>query len=83
MVKRWILGSVRPEKAKLPRNMYFALGNTEVGSLGLYQSGEPTAHTQLAQSSPPSVPTAPAYKASSSSSSVDGGGGGIFNTVRT
>ena len=69
-----------PEKAKFRPNMYFASGNTGLGSLGLYQNGEPTAHTQLAQSSPPSVPTAPAYKASSS---VDGGGGGIFNKVRT
>ena len=71
---------MRPEKAMLRCNIYFAQGNTGVGSLGLYQSGEPTAHTQLAQSSPPSVPTAPAYKASSS---VDGGGGGIFNKVIT
>ena len=47
--------------------------------MGLYQSGEPTAHTQLAKSSPPSAPTVPAYKAPSS---MDGGGGGIFNKVR-
>lgn len=50
-------------------------GNRGFGSLGLYQSGEPTAHTQVAQSSPPSVPTAPSYK----TSSVDGGG--IFNKI--
>ena len=57
--------------------LYLPLGDFGVGSLGLYQSGEPTAHTQVASSSPPSVPTAPAYK---TTSSVDGGSG-IFNKV--